>query len=81
MFNLAYDLIPNKENVMPERLALPHKGGGATGQMPLWRDILDKYWQAKNWPNGIPSGEQIAELGLASLKSQVWGINPIVPRI
>ena len=69
MFNLANGLVPEKENVLPERLTLPHKGGSAAGQVLPWRDILNEYWQTKNWPNGIPSTHKMTELGLSDLKS------------
>ena len=64
-FNLAMGLVPEKENVMPERLTVPHRGGGAAGKVPDWKRILKEYWQAKGWDeHGIPTEAKIKELGL-----------------
>jgi len=64
-FNLAMGLVPEKENVMPERLTKPHKGGGAAGQVPDWKRILKEYWETKGWDeHGIPTKAKIEELGL-----------------
>jgi len=70
MFNLANGLVPEEENVMPERLTVPHKDGGAAGQTPPWQDILKEYWETKDWVNGIPTKAKLMELGLDSLKSE-----------
>jgi len=34
VFNLNMGMVPEKENVMPERFTIPHKEGGAAGQVP-----------------------------------------------
>jgi aldehyde:ferredoxin oxidoreductase len=70
MFNLANGLVPEIENVMPERFNSPHKGGGAAGKVPPWQDILKEYWETKGWVNGIPTKEKLAELGLDNLESE-----------
>ncbi|MBA7623874.1 hypothetical protein ES703_31273 [subsurface metagenome] len=70
MFNLANGLVPEKENVMPERLSAPHKGGGAAGQMPPWQAILKEYWKTQGWVNGIPTKDKLAELGLDGLAAK-----------
>ena len=70
MFNLANGLVPEVENVMPERFCAPHKGGGAVGKVPPWQDILKEYWETKGWVNGIPTKEKLAELGLGNLESE-----------
>jgi len=65
LFNIRMGLIPEVENVMPERFTKPHKGGGAAGQVPDWKRILKEYWQAKGWDeHGIPTEAKIKELGL-----------------
>jgi len=65
LFNIKMGLIPEVENVMPERMTKPHKGGGAAGQVPDWKRILKEYWQAKGWDeHGIPTEAKIKELGL-----------------
>jgi aldehyde:ferredoxin oxidoreductase len=68
MFNLANGLVPERDNVMPERLTIPHKEGGAAGKVPPWQEILKEYWTTKGWVNGIPTRDKIAELGLADLE-------------
>ena len=70
MFNLAMGLVPEKENVMPERLTVPHKEGGAAGQVPPWRTILKEYWETKGWVDGIPTRDKLIELGLEGLESK-----------
>ena len=70
IFNLENGLVPEKENVMPERLTVPHKEGGAAGQVPPWRAILKEYWETKGWVNGVPTRDKIKELGLHGLESK-----------
>jgi len=70
IFNLAMGLVPEKENVMPERLTVPHKEGGAAGKIPPWQAILREYWETKDWVNGIPTKDKVIELGLESLESK-----------
>lgn len=68
MFNLANGLVPEEENVMPWRLTIPHKDGGAAGQTPPWQEILKEYWETKGWINGIPTRDKLTELGLEGLE-------------
>ena len=70
MFNLANGLVPEIENVMPERFTRPHKEGGAAGQVPPWQDILKEYWETKDWANGVPTNKKVAELGLDGLEAK-----------
>jgi aldehyde:ferredoxin oxidoreductase len=70
MFNLAMGLVPEKENVMPERLTVPHREGGAAGQVPPWQTILKEYWETKGWVDGIPTKDKLIELGLEGLESK-----------
>ena len=70
MFNLGMGLVPEKDNVMPERLTVPLKEGGAAGKVPPWQAILKEYWETKDWPNGIPTKKKLAELGLEALESK-----------
>jgi len=75
-FNLAMGLVPKKDNVMPDRLVVPHKSGGAAGQVLPWKAILDEYWNTKKWVDGIPNQGKLAELGLESpehKKTAVFG--------
>ena len=70
MFNIENGMVPEKENVMPERLDVPHKGGGAAGKVVPWKDILNEYWDTKDWPKGIPAKSKLAGLGLADLEAK-----------
>ncbi len=73
MFNINNGMVPEKENVMPERFTSPHKEGGAAGKVPPWREILQEYWDTKGWVNGIPTEARLAELGLDDMKSEKLG--------
>lgn len=64
LFNLRMGLLPERENVMPKRLTVPHKDGGAAGKVPPWQEILKEYWETKDWVNGIPTEAKLIELGL-----------------
>jgi aldehyde:ferredoxin oxidoreductase len=70
MFNIENGMVPEKENVMPERLDVPHKKGGAAGKVSPWRAILKEYWDTKSWPKGIPTKDKIKELGLEGLEAK-----------
>ena len=47
LFNIKMGLVPEVENVMPERLTVPHEGGGAAGKVPDWKGILHEFWKEK----------------------------------
>jgi aldehyde:ferredoxin oxidoreductase len=70
LFNLNNGLNPEKENVMPERFTIPHKEGGAAGQVPPWQSILKEYWETQGWVNGVPTKDKLVELGLADVGSK-----------
>lgn len=72
-FNLRMGLDPLKENVMPERLCVPHKEGGAAGKIPPWKKILEDYWRARDWINGIPTRRKLIELGLEEFAKELYG--------
>jgi aldehyde:ferredoxin oxidoreductase len=64
-FNISMGLIPEVENLMPERLQIARRSGEAAGQMPDWKRILKEYWQTKGWDeHGVPTEIKIRELGL-----------------
>ena len=65
LFNLRMGMVPEKENVMPERLTVPHLSGGAAGKASPWREILKEYWETKDWVKGVPTPKKVAELGLS----------------
>jgi aldehyde:ferredoxin oxidoreductase len=65
LFNVNMGLVPKVENVLPERITVPHESGGAAGMMPDWQGILKEFWQTKGWDeDGYPTKEKISELGL-----------------
>lgn len=68
MFNLENGLVPEKENIMPERFTTAHKEGDAKGQIVPWQDILKEYWETKGWVKGVPAKEKLVELGLDGLR-------------
>ena len=72
-FNLRMGLVPEQDNVMPERLATPHKEGGSAGRVPPWRTILQEYWETKDWVNGIPTRSKLLELGLEDFAREIHG--------
>jgi aldehyde:ferredoxin oxidoreductase len=72
-FNLRMGLVPEKENVMPERLTIPHKEGGAAGKVPPWQTILKEYWKTKDWVSGIPTRRKLTELGLDDFAKEFHG--------
>jgi len=72
-FNLRMGLNPLKENVMPERLCVPHKEGGAAGRIPPWKKILEDYWRTRDWINGIPTRRKLLELGLEEFAREIYG--------
>jgi len=63
-FNLKMGLVPEKEFVMPERLSVPHKEGGAAGKVPPWQYILKEYYEEREWIDGYPTRKKLEELGL-----------------
>ncbi len=63
-FNLKMGLVPEKEFRMPERLATPHREGGAANRVPPWQYILRDYYEERKWINGIPTVEKLKELEL-----------------
>jgi len=72
-FNLRMGLVPERENVMPERMTIPHRGGGAAGKVPPWRAILREYWEFKDWIGGIPTRRKLIELGLDEYAKELYG--------
>jgi len=72
-FNLRMGLVPERENVMPQRLTVPHKDGGAAGKVPPWQKILKEYWETKDWANGIPTRRKLVALGLEDFAKEFHG--------
>ena len=58
-------LVPEVENVMPQRLTQPHKGGAAAGHVPDWQRNIKEFRQTKDFnENGIPTRAKVKELGI-----------------
>ena len=72
-FNIRMGLNPEKENVMPERMTTPHRGGGAAEKIPPWKVILKEYWETKDWIDGIPTRRKLLELGLDEYAKEIYG--------
>jgi len=72
-FNLRMGLDPLKENVLPPKLSVPHREGGAAGRIPPWREILDEYWRTRDWVNGVPRRRKLVELGLEDFAKEIYG--------
>jgi len=72
-FNLMMGMDPVKEQVLPERLMVPHKEGGAAGKVIPWQVILKEYWETKDWINGVPTRAKLLELGLDDVAKKIYG--------
>ena len=64
MFNLKHGMLPERDEVLPQRFLQPHREGGAAGQIPPIREMLEEYYEIRSWPKGIPSKAKLEELGL-----------------
>ena len=58
--------VSRKDDTLPPRILLHRfQEGGAAGRLPPLGEMLADYYQARGWtPEGIPSPEKLAELGL-----------------
>lgn len=64
MFNIRCG-INAKDDVLPQRLLTPLANGGAAGQVPPMKEMLDEYYSVRGWDEaGIPSRTKLEELGL-----------------
>jgi aldehyde:ferredoxin oxidoreductase len=72
-FNLRMGLVPERDFVMPERLEIPHKEGGAAGRVPPWKYILEEYYRTRSWIRGIPTRKKLLELGLDYVAKEIYG--------
>ncbi|MFX1485700.1 MAG: aldehyde ferredoxin oxidoreductase family protein [Promethearchaeota archaeon] len=65
MFNIKHGLTKANDTLPKRLLKEPHKGGGLQEQLaPKFKVMMDEYYKAKDWPNGIPSEAKLRELGL-----------------
>jgi aldehyde:ferredoxin oxidoreductase len=66
LFNLKHGTVPMRDYVLPERFFTPHAEGGAP-RVPLpFHEMMEEYYREREWPDGIPSKEKLAGLGLSS---------------
>jgi aldehyde:ferredoxin oxidoreductase len=58
-----------KDDTLPERLLkVPHKSGPAKGVIVHLDQMLPRYYEVRGWdPQGVPSRDKLAELGLAAV--------------
>ena len=71
-FSLRMGLDPFKENVLPPKLSVLYREGGAAGKIPSWREILDEYWRTRDWVNGVPRRRKLVELGLGDFAKEIY---------
>jgi aldehyde:ferredoxin oxidoreductase len=55
---------PEQDTLAPRLLHEPLPEGPGKGRVVDLDEMLPEYYQARGWPNGIPSEEKLAELGL-----------------
>jgi len=71
LFNLKrmYDCrlgIRREDDVLPPRLRESKPDGAAKGVVPNLEKMLPEYYELRGWrPDGVPSSEKLAELGIA----------------
>ena len=64
--------ITKKDDVLPNRLMTPHKGGGAQGRMPPMAAMMEEFYAARDWVNGIPSKKKLLELKLEEVSWDLY---------
>jgi len=55
---------PEEDTLAPRMLNEPLPEGPGVGRVVDLAEMLPEYYQSRGWPNGIPSEEKLAELGL-----------------
>jgi aldehyde:ferredoxin oxidoreductase len=60
---------------LPKGLLEPYKEGGAAGYVIPIAEMLEAYYEARNWDkvSGKPSKEKMLELGLDDIARDLWG--------
>ncbi|MCX5881948.1 MAG: hypothetical protein NTU74_09170 [Deltaproteobacteria bacterium] len=58
-----------KQEALPPRMtAEPMSAGPSKGKVCHLEELLDPYYRFRGWiPNGIPTADKLAELGLAQI--------------
>jgi len=65
LFLIRADSGPNQDTIGVRLLEEPLSVGPAKGRVVALEDMLPEYYLERGWPQGIPSPEKLAELGLA----------------
>lgn len=69
MFNLKHGLNPLEDYRLPKRFETPHQEGGAAFVSIPFDQMINEYYDERDWPNGIPSREKLAALNLSFCRS------------
>jgi aldehyde:ferredoxin oxidoreductase len=64
MFLIKAGSGPEQDTLSPRLLEEPLPEGPAKGRVVDLDKMLPEYYQVRCWPDGIPSKEKLAELGL-----------------
>jgi aldehyde:ferredoxin oxidoreductase len=68
LINLRFGMTRGDDTLPRRLLAEPRPSGGAAGVLPDLDLLLHDYYQVRGWmPDGAPSPERLAALGLADL--------------
>lgn len=60
---------------LPKGLLEPLPNGGSAGYVPPFEEMLEAYYEARNWDKqtGKPSKEKMLELGMEEIARELWG--------
>ena len=67
MFNLKHGVVPTRDYVLPKRFFTAHTEGGAAGIPLPFEAMVGEYYKERDWPEGIPSKDKLAALGLSAV--------------
>jgi aldehyde:ferredoxin oxidoreductase len=67
MFNLKHGVVPTRDYMLPRRFFEPHTEGGAAAVPLPFAEMVGEYYRERGWPDGVPSADKLAELGLSAI--------------
>jgi aldehyde:ferredoxin oxidoreductase len=67
LFNLRAGITPADDTLPKRMLEEPVPSGPRAGAVTRLDEMLPRYYQARGWPDGIPSRDKLAELGLEAI--------------
>ena len=70
MFNLKHGLNPLEDYRLPKRFETPHQEGGAAFVSIPFDQMINEYYDERDWPNGTPSREKLAALNLSFCRDE-----------